>query len=307
MILIGFFAPHNEYASHPERGEQVQEFKTMVRALHAAGIGVLLDVVYNHTAEGNHLGPMLSFKGIDNAAYYRLVQDQRRYYMDYTGTGNSLNMRHPHVLQLLMDSLRYWIEEMHVDGFRFDLAATPTRARSCTKVDRPGSAFFDLIQQDPIVNRVKLIAEPWDIGDGGFTRSRQLPAAVVGVERQGHRDGVRDYLARRAVAARRLRLPPHRVERPLRRRTGRRPFASVNFVTAHDGFTLKDLVSYNGKHSNEANGEENRDGTDDNRSWELHGAEGDTDDDGIKRLAAAGSEQRNFLATLKLFVRRASP
>jgi isoamylase len=287
---IGYFAPHNEYASTGQRGEQVQEFKAMVRGLHAAGIEVILDVVYNHTAEGNHLGPMLSFKGIDNAAYYRLVGDQRRHYMDYTGTGNSLNMRHPHVLQLIMDSLRYWVEEMHVDGFRFDLAAT--LARGLHEVDRL-SAFFDLIQQDPVVSRVKLIAEPWDVGDGGYQVGNFPP---LWSEWNGkYRDGVRDY----------WRGEPQRLgdfayrftgSSDLYAETGRRPFASVNFVTAHDGFTLNDLVSFNGKH-NEANGEENRDGTDDNRSWNC-GAEGDTDDETVKRLRA--QQQRNFLATLIL-------
>jgi isoamylase len=288
---IGYFAPHHEYSSTGSRGEQVQEFKSMVRALHAAGIEVILDVVYNHTAEGNHLGPMLSFKGIDNAAYYRLVADERRYYMDYTGTGNSLNMRHPHVLQLIMDSLRYWIEEMHVDGFRFDLAAT--LARGLHEVDRL-SAFFDLIQQDPVVSRVKLIAEPWDVGDGGYQVGNFPP---LWSEWNGKfRDGVRDY----------WRGEPWRLgdfayrltgSSDLYEETGRRPFASVNFVTAHDGFTLRDLVSYNGKH-NEANGEENRDGTDDNRSWNC-GHEGDEGaDDGVRRLRA--QQQRNFLATLLL-------
>ncbi len=287
---IGYFAPHNEYCSTGQRGEQVQEFKAMVRALHAAGIEVLLDVVYNHTAEGNHLGPMLSLKGIDNAAYYRLVPDQKRYYMDYTGTGNSLNMRHPHVLQLIMDSLRYWVEEMHVDGFRFDLAAT--LARGLHEVDRL-SAFFDLIQQDPVVSRVKLIAEPWDVGDGGYQVGNFPP--LWSEWNAMYRDGVRDY----------WRGEPWRLgdfayrltgSSDLYAETGRRPFASVNFVTAHDGFTLRDLVSYNGKH-NEANGEENRDGSDDNRSWNC-GGEGDVDDAGVLRLRA--QQQRNFLATLLL-------
>ena len=287
---IGYFAPHNEYSSTGARGEQVQEFKAMVRALHAAGIEVLLDVVYNHTAEGNHLGPMLSFKGIDNAAYYRLVADQRRYYMDYTGTGNSLNMRHPHVLQLIMDSLRYWIEEMHVDGFRFDLASS--LARGLHEVDRL-SAFFDLIQQDPVVSRVKLIAEPWDVGDGGYQVGNFPP---LWSEWNGKfRDGVRDY----------WRGEPWRLgdfayrltgSSDLYAETGRRPFASINFVTAHDGFTLRDLVSYNGKH-NEANGEENRDGTDDNRSWNC-GHEGDGGGEPVARLRA--QQERNFLATLLL-------
>jgi glycogen operon protein len=287
---IGFFAPHNEYAATAQRGEQVQEFKSMVRALHGAGIEVLLDVVYNHTAEGNHLGPMLSFKGIDNAAYYRLVGDQRRYYMDYTGTGNSLNMRHPHVLQLLMDSLRYWIEEMHVDGFRFDLAAT--LARGLHEVDRL-SAFFDLIQQDPVVSRVKLIAEPWDVGDGGYQVGNFPP---LWSEWNGkYRDGVRDYWRGEDW---RLGEFAYRFtgSSDLYAETGRRPFASVNFVTAHDGFTLADLVAYNGKH-NEANKEENRDGTDDNRSWNS-GHEGPTRDETVRKLRA--QQQRNFLATLLL-------
>ncbi|MDB4966367.1 MAG: glycogen debranching enzyme GlgX [Myxococcales bacterium] len=287
---IGFFAPHNEYASTGQRGDQVQEFKSMVRAMHAAGIEVLLDVVYNHTAEGNHLGPMLSFKGIDNAGYYRLVGDQRRFYMDYTGTGNSLNMRHPHVLQMLMDSLRYWVEEMHVDGFRFDLAAT--LARGLHEVDRL-SAFFDLIQQDPVVSRVKLIAEPWDVGDGGYQVGNFPP---LWSEWNGkYRDGVRDYWRGEHW---RLGEFAYRFtgSSDLYAETGRRPFASINFITAHDGFTLADLVSYNGKH-NEANKEENRDGTDDNRSWNC-GAEGPTDDALVKKLRA--QQQRNFLATLLL-------
>jgi glycogen operon protein len=287
---IGFFAPHNGYASAGSNGAQVQEFQSMVRALHAAGIEVLLDVVYNHTAEGNHLGPMLSFKGIDNAAYYRLVNDQKQYYMDYTGTGNSLNMRHPHVLQLLMDSLRYWIEEMHVDGFRFDLAAT--LARGLHEVDRL-SAFFDLIQQDPVVSRVKLIAEPWDVGDGGYQVGNFPP---LWSEWNGkYRDGIRDYWRgedwRLGEFANRF-----TGSSDLYAETGRRPFASINFVTAHDGFTLADLVSYNGKH-NEANGEDNRDGADDNRSWNC-GTEGPTDDAGVRALRAR--QQRNFLATLLL-------
>jgi glycogen operon protein len=287
---IGFFAPHNEYAATGQRGEQVQEFKAMVRALHAAGIEVFLDVVYNHTSEGNHLGPMLSFKGLDNAAYYRLTSNDARYYMDYTGTGNSLNMRHPHVLQLLMDSLRYWIEEMHVDGFRFDLAAT--LARGLHEVDRL-SAFFDLIQQDPVVSQVKLIAEPWDVGDGGYQVGNFPP---LWSEWNGKfRDAARDYwrgvdqslpeLANRLTGS-----------SDLYAATGRRPHASVNFVTAHDGFTLRDLVSYNEKH-NEANGEENRDGEQHNRSWNC-GLEGETIDPEI--LALRDRQVRNFLATLLL-------
>jgi glycogen operon protein len=287
---IGFFAPHNEYSSAGQRGEQVAEFKAMVKALHAAGIEVILDVVYNHTAEGNHLGPVLSFKGLDNVAYYRVVNNDPRYYMDYTGTGNSLNMRHPHVLQLLMDSLRYWVTEMHVDGFRFDLAAT--LARELHEVDRL-SAFFDLIQQDPIVSQVKLIAEPWDIGEGGY-QVGNFPA--LWSEWNGkYRDTVRDYWrgAEQTLGefAHRLSGSPD-----LYFSNGRRPSASVNFVTAHDGFTLRDLVSYNDKH-NEANGEENRDGESHNRSWN-HGAEGPTDDGDINALRAR--QQRNFLATLLL-------
>jgi len=287
---IGFFAPHNEYASTGQRGEQVNEFKAMVRTLHSAGIEVILDVVYNHTAEGNHLGPTLCFKGIDNRAYYRLVNDKPKFYYDTTGTGNSLNVSHPHTLQLIMDSLRYWITEMHVDGFRFDLAAT--LAREFHEVDRL-STFFDLIQQDPVVSRVKLIAEPWDIGEGGY-QVGNFPA--LWSEWNGHyRDTVRDF----------WRGEPATVAEFASRLTGssdlyqndtRRPFASVNFVTAHDGFTLRDLVSYNEKH-NEANGESNRDGESHNRSWNC-GAEGDTEDPAILTLRA--KQQRNFLATIFL-------
>ncbi|TMG24745.1 MAG: glycogen debranching enzyme, partial [Chloroflexi bacterium] len=250
---IGFFAPHNEYAASGNRGEQVNEFKYMVRTLHEAGIEVILDVVYNHTAEGNHLGPTLCFKGIDNRAYYRLVGKTPEYYYDTTGTGNSLNVQHPHTLQLIMDSLRYWVTEMHVDGFRFDLAAT--LAREFHEVDRL-STFFDMIQQDPVINRVKLIAEPWDIGEGGY-QVGNFPA--LWSEWNGkYRDRVRDF----------WRGEPSTVGELASRLTGssdlyqndtRRPVASVNFVTAHDGFTLRDLVSYNQKHS-EANGEGNADG-----------------------------------------------
>jgi isoamylase len=287
---IGFFAPHNEYSSTGQRGQQVREFKQMVKALHAAGIEVILDVVYNHTAEGNHLGPVLSFKGLDNPAYYRVLPNDARYYMDYTGTGNSLNMRHPHVLQLLMDSLRYWVIEMHVDGFRFDLAAT--LARELHEVDRL-SSFFDLIQQDPVVSQVKLIAEPWDIGEGGY-QVGNFPA--LWSEWNGkYRDSVRDYWrgADQTLVefANRLTGSPD-----LYATNGRRPSASVNFVCAHDGFTLRDLVSYNDKH-NEANGEDNRDGENHNRSWN-HGVEGPTDDPAIEALRAR--QQRNFLATLFL-------
>src|SRR5262245_35419327 len=287
---IGFLAPHNEYAAAGQRGAQVEEFRRMVRTLHAAGLEVILDVVYNHTAEGNHLGPVLSFKGIDNAAYYRLVGDDRRYYLDYTGTGNSLNMRHPHVLQLIMDSLRYWVLEMHVDGFRFDLAAT--LARELHDVDRL-AAFFDLVQQDPVVGQVKLIAEPWDVGDGGYQVGNFPP---LWSEWNGkYRDTVRDFWRGEAATlgefASRL-----TGSSDLYASTGRRPYASVNFVTAHDGFTLRDLVSYNEKH-NEANGEGNRDGEGYNRSWNC-GVEGPTDDPGVRRLRAR--QQRNFLATTVL-------
>ncbi|WP_060882244.1 glycogen debranching protein GlgX [Streptomyces scabiei] len=286
---IGFFAPHNAYASWGDRGQQVLEFKSAVRALHEAGIEVILDVVYNHTAEGNHLGPTLSFKGLDNPSYYRLTDDPR-YYMDTTGTGNSLLMRSPHVLQLIMDSLRYWVTEMHVDGFRFDLAAT--LARQFHEVDRL-SAFFDLIQQDPVISRVKLIAEPWDVGEGGYQVGNFPP---LWSEWNGkYRDAVRDFWRGR----------PHTLGEFASRLTGsadlyehsrRRPRASVNFVTAHDGFTLRDLVSYDDKH-NEANGEGGRDGESVNRSWNC-GVEGPTDDPRVRALRAR--QQRNLLATLLL-------
>jgi isoamylase len=286
---IGFFAPHNEYAAYGQRGDQVREFKSMVKTLHQAGIEVILDVVFNHTCEGNHLGPTLSFKGIDNLAYYRTTND-RRFYMDYTGTGNSLNMRHPQVLQLIMDSLRYWIQEMHVDGFRFDLAAA--LARELHDVDRL-SAFFDLIQQDPVVSQVKLIAEPWDVGEGGYHVGNFPP---LWSEWNGkYRDTVRDYWRGQDAT---LGEFAYRFtgSADLYASTGRRPYASINFITAHDGFTLKDLVSYNEKH-NEANGEENRDGESHNRSWNC-GAEGPTNDDAINALRAR--QQRNFLTTLLL-------
>ncbi|MGM0632026.1 MAG: glycogen debranching protein GlgX [Pseudomonadota bacterium] len=287
---IGYFAPHNGYASGDGSGQQVTEFRQMVRALHAAGIEVILDVVYNHTAEGNHEGPMLAFRGIDNAAYYRLVPDDPRHYRDYTGTGNSLNMRHPHVLQLIMDSLRYWVLEMHVDGFRFDLAAA--LARELHEVDRL-SAFFDLIQQDPVVSQVKLIAEPWDVGEGGYQVGQFPPLWSEWNDK--YRDSMRDYWRgqRNTLAdfACRLTGSPDLYDDD-----GRWPHASINFVTAHDGFTLRDLVSYNDKH-NEANGEDNRDGSDENRSWNC-GVEGVTDDPEINRLRARQS--RNFLATLFL-------
>ncbi|HEV7509318.1 MAG TPA: glycogen debranching protein GlgX [Thermoanaerobaculia bacterium] len=288
---IAYLAPHNEYAAAGgATGQQVQEFKHMVKTLHQEGIEVILDVVYNHTAEGNHLGPVLSLKGIDNAAYYRLMPDDRRYYMDYTGTGNSLNMRHPHVLQLIMDSLRYWVLDMHVDGFRFDLAST--LARELHDVDRL-SAFFDIIQQDPVISRVKLIAEPWDVGEGGYQVGNFPP--LWSEWNAKYRDTVRDYwrgepqtmgdFANRFTGS-----------SDLYATTGRRPSASVNFVTAHDGFTLRDLVSYNDKH-NEANGEDNRDGESHNRSWNC-GVEGPTEDEGINNLRFR--QQRNFLATLFL-------
>jgi glycogen operon protein len=287
---IGFLAPHNEYASAGQAGAQVQEVKQMVKSLHEAGIEVILDVVYNHTAEGNHLGPTLSFKGIDNAAYYRLVADDPRYYFDYTGTGNSLNMRHPHVLQLVMDSLRYWVTEMHVDGFRFDLAST--LARELHEVDRL-SAFFDLIQQDPVVSQVKLIAEPWDVGEGGYQVGNFPP---YWSEWNGkYRDCVRDYW-RSSDATIDEFASRFCGSQDLYETTGRKPFASVNFVTAHDGFTLRDLVSFNEKH-NEANGEENRDGESHNRSWNC-GEEGPSLDPEVTALRAR--QQRNFFSTLLL-------
>ena len=287
---IGYFAPHNEYSSAGDDGSQVTEFKGMVRALHEAGIEVILDVVYNHTAEGNHLGPILSFKGIDNAAYYRLVPEDLRYYYDTTGTGNSLNMKHPHALQLIMDSLRYWVTDMHVDGFRFDLAAT--LARQFHEVDKL-SAFFDLVQQDPVVGQVKLIAEPWDVGEGGYQVGNFPPHWSEWNGR--YRDTIRDF----------WRGEPAILGEVATRLTGssdlyqsdsRRPSASINFVTAHDGFTLRDLVSYNDKH-NEANGEGNNDGESHNRSWNC-GVEGPTDDPDV--LALRARQQRNFLATLFL-------
>ncbi|MCW3042520.1 MAG: glycogen debranching protein [Actinobacteria bacterium] len=287
---IGYFAPHNDYSAGGQDGEQVQEFKFMVKTLHDAGIEVILDVVYNHTAEGNQLGPMLSFRGIDNAAYYRLMPEERRFYTDYTGTGNSLNMRHPSVLQLIMDSLRYWVTEMHVDGFRFDLAAT--LARELHDVDRL-SAFFDLIQQDPVVSRVKLIAEPWDVGEGGY-QVGNFP--TLWSEWNGrYRDLIRDFWRGedRNLGEFAARITG---SSDLYEWSGRRPYASVNFVTAHDGFTLNDLVTYNDKH-NAANGEDNNDGTDDNRSWNC-GVEGPTDDPQV--LALRATQMRNFLATLML-------
>jgi len=287
---IGFLAPHAQYAATGRMGEQVREFKGMVKALHRAGIEVILDVVYNHTAEGNHQGPMLSFKGIDNLSYYRCSPENPRYYVDFTGTGNSLNPLHPSVLRLIMDSLRYWVLEMHVDGFRFDLASA--LAREFWEVNRL-SAFFDIIHQDPVLSQVKLIAEPWDVGPGGY-QVGNFPVLWTewnGVYRdemrnfwRGQSDGVAEFASRITGSS------------DLYQNDGRRPFASINFITAHDGFTLADLVAYNDKH-NEANLEGNRDGTDDNRSWNC-GVEGPTDDPKI--IALRQRQQRNFLATLLL-------
>jgi isoamylase len=286
---IGYLAPHAAYAATGTRGEQVREFKGMVKALHRANIEVILDVVYNHTAEGNHLGPMLSFRGVDNAAYYRLVPDDPRHYMDYTGTGNTLNAVNPSVLRLIMDSLRYWVTECHVDGFRFDLASA--LARELYDVDRL-SAFFDVIHQDPVLSQVKLIAEPWDVGPGGY-QVGNFP--VLWSEWNGiYRDVVRDFWRGEAgVAEFASRFTG---SSDLYKDDGRHPFASVNFVTAHDGFTLRDLVTYNEKH-NEANREDGRDGSDDNRSWNC-GVEGETDDPEVVELRRR--QQRNFLATLML-------
>ena len=287
---INFFAPEARYSSSGERGEQIGEFKAMVKALHRAGIEVILDVVYNHTAEGNHLGPTLSFRGIDNATYYRLVTDKPRYYMDYTGTGNTLNVRHPQVLKLIMDSLRYWVEEMHVDGFRFDLAAA--LARELHDVDRL-SAFFDIINQDPVISQVKLIAEPWDVGEGGYQVGKFPP---LWAEWNGrYRDVVRRYWKGDdgQLAELGYRLTG---SSDLYQRDGRHPSASVNFVTAHDGFTLNDLVSYKEKH-NEANLEGNRDGANDNHSCD-YGVEGPTKDPVIREVR--DRQLRNFLATMLL-------
>ncbi|MDQ1288342.1 MAG: isoamylase [Actinomycetota bacterium] len=287
---IGFFAPHNAYSSAGQRGQQVQEFKAMVKALHEAQIEVILDVVYNHTAEGNHLGPTLCFRGLDNNAYYRLVDGDHSHYYDTTGTGNSLLMRHPHVLQLIMDSLRYWVTEMHVDGFRFDLAAT--LARQFHEVDRL-SAFFDVVQQDPIVSQVKLIAEPWDLGEGGYQVGNFPP---LWTEWNGkYRDTVRDFWRGEPAT---LGDFASRItgSSDLYQDDGRHPIASINFVTAHDGFTLHDLVSYNDKH-NEDNGEGGADGESHNRSWNC-GFEGETDSHEI--IALRARQRRNFLATLLL-------
>ena len=287
---IGFLAPHAAYAATGSRGQQVSEFKSMVKALHAANIEVILDLVYNHTAEGNENGPTIAFRGIDNAAYYRLVDKDKSHYYDTTGTGNSLLMRHPHVLQLIMDSLRYWVNEMHIDGFRFDLAAT--LARQFHEVDRL-SAFFDIIQQDPVISQVKLIAEPWDLGDGGYQVGNFPP---LWTEWNGkYRDTVRDFWRGEAASlgefASRL-----TGSSDLYAHSARRPIASINFVVAHDGFTLRDLVSYNDKH-NDANGETNKDGENHNRSWNC-GVEGESDNDEINTLR--GQQQRNFLTTLLL-------
>ncbi|HSB80137.1 MAG TPA: glycogen debranching protein GlgX [Candidatus Methylomirabilis sp.] len=287
---IGFFAPDMRFASDGILGRQVIEFKTLVKTLHQAGIEVILDVVYNHTGEGSHLGPTISFRGVDNASYYRLMADERRFYMDFTGCGNTLNMTHPRTLQLIMDSLRYWVQEMHVDGFRFDLASA--LARELHEVDRLG-AFFDVIHQDPVISQVKLIAEPWDLGEGGY-QVGNFP--VLWAEWNGqYRDTVRAYWKGDEGQAGALgyRLTG---SSDLYGKGGRRPYASINFVTAHDGFCLHDLVAFNTKH-NEANGEGNRDGTDDNRSWNC-GIEGPTDDPVILDLRM--QQTRNFLATLFL-------
>jgi isoamylase len=287
---IGYFAPDVRYSSSGSRGKQVREFKEMVKAFHREGIEVILDVVYNHTAEGSELGPSLSFRGIDNPTYYRLVEDQPRYYMDYTGTGNTLNMGQPRVLQLVMDSLRYWVSEMHVDGFRFDLAAA--LARELHDVDRL-STFFETIGQDPLVSQVKLIAEPWDVGPGGYQVGNFPPGWA---EWNGRfRDAVRSFWRGDPVGVAEL---AYRLSgsSDLYEDTGRRPYASINFVTAHDGFTLNDLVSYDQKH-NEANGEGNRDGEQNNLSWNC-GVEGPTDDPGVNALRA--KQKRNLLATLLL-------
>src|SRR5215213_2152213 len=285
---VGFFAPDVRYSSTGSLGQQVSEFKTMVKTLHREGIEVILDVVYNHTGEGNHFGPTLSFRGLDNAAYYRLVHGQPRYYMDFTGCGNTLNMVHPRTLQLIMDSLRYWVLEMHVDGFRFDLASA--LARELHEVDRLGS-FFDIIHQDPVLSQVKLIAEPWDLGEGGY-QVGNFP--VLWAEWNGkYRDCMRDYWrgADSMLAEFALRFTG---SPDLYFDNYRKPIASINFITAHDGFTLHDLVSYNKKH-NEANGDGNNDGANDNDSWNC-GVEGPTDDPKVNELRE--KKKRAFLATL---------
>ncbi len=287
---IGYFAPEARYSSGGDHGDQVREFKSMVKELHNAGLEVILDVVYNHTAEGNELGPTLCFRGVDNRSYYRLVDGKERFYYDVTGCGNSLNAGSPATLQMIMDSLRYWVSEMHVDGFRFDLASA--LARQFYDVDRL-SAFFDIIHQDPTLAHVKLIAEPWDVGEGGY-QVGNFP--VRWAEWNGkYRDCVRDYWRGQIAGVGEL---AHRLtgSADLYQGDGRSPFSSINFVTAHDGFTLRDLVSYNEKH-NEANGEDNQDGTDDNRTWNC-GTEGDTDDPEV--LALRARQQRNLLATLIL-------
>ncbi|MBD0269791.1 MAG: glycogen debranching protein GlgX, partial [Cyanobacteria bacterium Co-bin8] len=287
---LAYFAPYSGYSAAGEQGGQVQEFKQMVKALHAAGMEVILDVVYNHTGEGNHLGPTLSFRGIDNTAYYRQVEETPRYYIDFTGCGNSLNVGHPQVLKLIMDSLRYWVQEMHVDGFRFDLAAA--LARELYEVDTL-AAFFDIIHQDPILSTTKLIAEPWDLGEGGYQVGNfpLLWSEWNGKYRDSIRDFWRDHNCSLGEFAYRL-----TGSSDLYQANGKRPHASVNFVTCHDGFTLRDLVSYNEKH-NLANGENNQDGDSHNRSWNC-GAEGETDDPDILRLRS--QQQRNFLTTLML-------
>jgi len=285
---IGFFAPEANYSSSGDRGEQVNEFKMMVRNLHAAGIEVILDVVYNHTAEGNHLGPTLAFRGIDNIASYRLQTENPRFYLDFTGTGNTFNLLHPRTLQLVMDSLRYWVLEMHVDGFRFDLATTLARdANGVNKLH----AFFEIIHQDPVLSQVKLIAEPWDVGEGGY-QVGNFP--VLWAEWNGkYRDAMRSFWkgdeGKIGEVAYRLTGSPD-----LYQYSGKRPYASINFVTSHDGFTLIDLVSYNEKH-NEANGEKNHDGDNNNHSWN-HGVEGPSDDQEISALRER--QRRNFLTTL---------
>jgi glycogen operon protein len=289
---LGFFAPDIRYSADGEPAGSVAEFKRMVKALHSAGLEVILDVVYNHTGEGNHLGPTMSLRGIDNETYYRLVPDDRRYYLDFTGCGNTLNMQSPQVLQLIMDSLRYWVLEMHVDGFRFDLAST--LARELYEVDRLG-AFFDIIHQDPVISQVKLIAEPWDLGAGGY-QVGNFP--VLWTEWNGkYRDAMRAFWKGedRGVAEVATRIAG---SNDLYEHSGRRPYASINFITAHDGFTLHDLVSYNDKH-NEANGENNNDGANDNLSWNC-GAEGPTDDPAILQLRA--QQKRNLMASLLLSV-----
>jgi isoamylase len=287
---INYFSPHSAYSSSGVRGEQVREFKEMVKALHKAGIEVILDVVYNHTGEGNHFGPTLSFRGIDNQSYYRLVEDQERYYMDFTGCGNSLNVRHPQVLKLITDSLRYWVQEMHVDGFRFDLASA--LARELYEVNNL-AAFFNIIHQDPILSTVKLIAEPWDVGEGGY-QIGNFP--LLWSEWNGkYRDTMRDFWRGQDSSLSEFALR-FTGSSDLYEINGRKPSASINFITAHDGYPLRDLVSYNDRH-NEANGENNQDGHDDNRSWNC-GEEGETDDPEI--LALRSRQQRNFLVTLIL-------